>query len=218
MSESNAIQRPRVRAAAVYALLTITALYLVYRYAHPGWPFSLLLSPALLGNGLLLALLSGTGMDIESGWARALAWVGGALVMGYVYYKLIYLLLWLFGIHQPIKAGAADDGAPVRDTEGGWVARVLLVAAIPTVLAFFVWRSATDRDNQYDRHHELIRTAAEVACAGNAACELRVGKRFDRCFDAHFVRQGRRWLRPHYAIDREPFRACLHGAKRPASS
>lgn len=212
MIEEQVVRRPRKRAAATYSLILITALYALYKLANPGFPFSLLLAPVIFGQGLLMMLLGAIGMegDTAGGIAFGLSWFAGALAMWYIYYKLVYFLLWLLGLHQPLKAVSDDpDADMVRDTEGGWPMRVFLVSILPAVIGLMFWQSATRYDGQYERQHDIVRTAAEVACKESRTCRARVESHFDECFDAHFVERGRKWFRAKYVVDREPFRACL---------
>jgi len=212
MTEERIVHRPRKRAAAIYSLVLIAALYALYQLASPGFPFSLLLAPVILGQGLLMMLMGAVGLTGETGTgiAFALSWLAGALAMWFVYYKLVYFLLWLFGLHQPLKA--ASDGADAqltRDTEGGWPARVFMVSLFPAVIGLMFWQSATSYDGQYSRQHDVVHTAATLACKDREACHTRIESHFEPCFDAHFVESGRKWLRAKYEIERESFRACL---------
>lgn len=212
MTEEKVIHRPRKRAAAVYSLVLITLLYSLYKLASPGFPFSLLLAPAIFGQGLLVALLGAVGMEdgTTGRIAFALAWIAGALALWYVYYKLVYFLLWLFGLYQPLKPSSDGPGGElVRDTEGGWPMRLVVVALVPAVIGLLFWQSATSYDGQYSRQHDIVLAAAEVACRDQQGCRARVDSHFEKCFDAHFVENGRKWLRARYAVDREAFRACL---------
>lgn len=212
MTEEEIVHRPRKRAAAVYSLVLIIALYALYKLASPGFPFSLLLAPVIFGQGLLMMLAGALGLEGDTGGriAFGLSWFAGALTMWYVYCKLVYFLLWLFGMHQPLKASSDDPDAPMtRDAEGGWPMRVFLVALFPTVIGLMFWHSATSYDGQYSRQHDVVLTAAEAACKDNEACHQRIDSHFDECFDAHFNERGRKWLRKKYTVNREPFRACL---------
>ncbi len=216
MTDERIVRRPRRRAAAIYSLILIAALYALYKLASPGFPFSLLLAPVIFGQGLLMMLLGAVGMEGETAGdiAFGLSWFAGALAMWYVYYKLVYFLLWLFGMHQPLKAASDDpDAEMVRDAEGGWPMRVFLVSLFPAVIGLMFWQSATSFDGQYQRQHDIVRTAAEVACKEKENCHARIESHFDECFDAHFVERGRKWLRARYVVDREPFRACLFPAR-----
>lgn len=212
MSEKEIVRRPRKRAAAIYSLVLIALLYTLYKLASPGFPFSLLLAPVIFGQGLLMMLLGAIGLEGDTGGriAFGLSWFAGALAMWYVYYKLVYFLLWLFGLHQPLKASSDDPEAEmVRDTEGGWPMRVFLVSLLPALIGLMFWQSATSYDGQHSRQHDIVLTAAEIACEGKTACQARIESHFDKCFDAHFVERGRKWFRAKYVVDREPFRACL---------
>lgn len=210
MTEEEIIHRPRKRAAAIYSLSLIAALYALYKLASPGFPFSLLLAPVIVGQGLLLMLLGAIGLEGDTGGriAFGLSWFAGALAMWYVYYKLVYFLLWLVGLHQPIRVGS-EHSEPTRDTEGGWLMRVSVVALFPATLGLIFWHSATNYDGQYSRQRDIVRAAAEVSCRDREGCHARVNSAFDKCFDQHFVERGRKWFRAKYAVDREPFRACL---------
>jgi hypothetical protein len=217
MTEKDIVHRPRKRAAAIYSLILIAALYALYKLANPGFPFSLLLAPVILGQGLLMVMLSWVGLEGDglANLAFGVSWIAGALAMWYVYYKLVYFLLWLFGIHQPLRAGSGgEDAEMVRDKEGGWPMRVFLVSLFPAVIGLMFWQSATSYEGQHERQHAIVRAAAEVACKDNDACHARIESRFDDCFDAHFVERGRKWLRARYVVDREPFRACLFPARK----
>lgn len=210
MSEAPIVRRPRKRAAAIYSLVLIAALYALYKLADPGFPFSLLLAPVIFGQGLLMVILGAIGLEGGKAGeiAFGLSWFAGALAMWLVYYKLVYFMLWLFGIHQPLRAGSEGAELP-RDTEGGWPMRVFLVALFPTVIGIMFWQSATSYDGQYSRQHGIVLAAAEAACKDNERCQSRLESHFDKCFDSHFVERGRKWLRKNYVVDREPFRVCL---------
>lgn len=212
MTQERIVHRPRKRAAAVYSLILIAVLYAVYKLASPGFPLTLLLAPVLFGHGLITAFLASIGLEegVGRSIANGLSWTAGALVLWYVYYKLVYFLLWLFGIHQPLMASDEDQGAePVVYNEGGWLTRVIVISILPILVLAFVWSRATSYEGQHSRQHHIVLTAVDASCKGKATCRERIDRHFGECFETHFVRQGRKWLRPRYEVDREPFRACL---------
>lgn len=225
-----AIDRPRIRFAAIFSLALVVALYVTYKFASPGLYFRLLLAPVIIGQGLLYGLLGWAGLAGVVGERAlvALTWCAGGLALWYVYYKIVYFLFWLFGLYKPVQlapanageggiAGAADQDMP-PPLEDGWRYRVFLVSLVPVSVVFVLWLQVTSYDAQRSYQSGIVMKAMHAVCDGRSDCDDLMTARFDGCFDAHFVQQGRKWLRARYVVDREPFRACIYasGADDPA--
>ncbi|MBZ2190547.1 hypothetical protein K8B33_15665 [Alcanivorax sp. JB21] len=217
MSEGIEGGNVRARAAAVASLVVVVAIYMLYKFVSPGFPFSVLLAPVIFGQAILYLVLDKVGLANAVGEDAllVLTWIAGGLALWYVYYKLVYFVFWLLGLYKPVQAVTeGEEGAQPATTEDGWLYRVGLVLSVPLFAVVVLWWHATGHDSQHSRQHSVVLTAAEASCSGRPLCVERIEQHFESCFSSHFTRQGTRWLRARYAIEREAFRDCLFPQKR----